>query len=496
MPTPVPTNLFQYYSSKGTALPSLSERATAYQTAGLGKSSEYTGTTDQNTALLGALTKTPAAGSGAGSKQVASDPAGSGGSTGTSPTAKLTAGLTDADGGSAVSSSSAVRSTINNGQSTDTAAQGSSNFASFAASVTPAGGPPAAPDYASTYAALRASQGVDTIEDNITTLQTQSNTLAAQLPAFEATAEEGATSGKVFNARMSEEQRDIQSQLDIVNGQISVAQNILQTKTDFINSMMDFTEKDYTTANTEYENTLSDNMSLVSAFNTEQDKVQNSAQANLQTISTLLSNSGKTWSDLSPTQQTQINQLELTAGIPQGTYETFMASKPKATVLSTSVQSDASGNEFVAVVNRDPDTGAISVTNIPTGGYKAPAGTNTVADQQSNFYAGVNDLINSGAVTTDGAPIVDSSGFITPEGFSSLVEAAAGSHLTRDDIIKQYGAQLYLPLDKNGNVQQSQASAYGLTPEEVKGITGTAAIDPDASAGGGGFWSSLFGTNP
>ena len=501
-----PTNLFQYYQSKGTALPSLSERATAYEKSGLGQASEYVGSVAQNNSLLGALTKNTGTGAGAGAgagSGTGGSPSGSPGGAGTggSPsggpaggtggTTPVTPGLSSADGGSAVSSSTSVRNALSSGLSTPDKVAGSSNFSSFAASVTPAGGPPATPQYASTYASLRASQGIDTIEDNITTLQNQANALSAQLPAFEASAEEGATSGKVFNARMSEEQRDIASQLDVLNGQISVAQSTLQTKTDFINTMMGYTKDDYTTASAQYENTLSDNMQLLSAFNTQQDKVTTSAQANLQTIATLISNSGMSLADLSPTQKTQIANLELAAGIPAGTYETFMASKPKATVLATSVQSDASGNEFVAVVNRDPATGAISVTNIPTGGYQPPTGTATVADQQNNFYAGVNDLISSKATTTDGSPVVDSSGYITPEGFKSIIQAGAESHLSVSDIIKQYGSQLYLPLDSNGNVSSDQASAYGLTPEQVKEITGSATIDQPQS-NSGGLWGQWF----
>lgn len=470
----LPTNLFQYYQSKGTALPSLSERATAYQSAGLGKASEYTGTADQNTALLGSLTNAP---------PPVTTPSKT---TSTSPVKSISSGLSADDGGSAASSSNPVRSAISSGQSTPEKANGSSNFASFAASVTPAGGPPAAPDYASTYAAQRASLGIDTVEDNITTLQQQAATLAAQLPAFEATAEEGATSGKVFNARESEEQRNIQSQLDIVNGQISIAQTTLQNKNDFLTSYMDWTEKDYTAANTEYENTLSDNMSLVSAFNTQQDKTQASAQANLQTINTLLSNSGKTYSDLSPTQQTQINQLELAAGLPPGTFATFAASKPKADVLGMVNGKDG----YTSVISRDPSTGAITASKIYTGVSTA---TPTATDSKDDFYSFINQQISSGGKTANGSPIVDSSGYITPDGLKAMIAAGATAGLSKDDILAEYSDQLYLPLDANGNVEQSQASAYGLSPVDVKKITGTATIDPDQQSGGSGFWSSLFG---
>lgn len=59
-PTPVatpvvPKTLSEYYISKGQSLPSLSQRATLFQQLGLGSSSTYAGTANQNNALLSAL---------------------------------------------------------------------------------------------------------------------------------------------------------------------------------------------------------------------------------------------------------------------------------------------------------------------------------------------------------------------------------------------------------------------------------------------------------
>lgn len=50
-----PTNLYQYYTSKGQNLPSVSDRAPIYEQYGLGSAGEYTGTAQQNTNLLGKL---------------------------------------------------------------------------------------------------------------------------------------------------------------------------------------------------------------------------------------------------------------------------------------------------------------------------------------------------------------------------------------------------------------------------------------------------------
>lgn len=48
-------NLYDYYTGQGKALPSLTERAQLYQTQGLGNATDYRGTAEQNTSLLGKL---------------------------------------------------------------------------------------------------------------------------------------------------------------------------------------------------------------------------------------------------------------------------------------------------------------------------------------------------------------------------------------------------------------------------------------------------------
>lgn len=53
------TNLYQYYTSQGKTLPSVSELAPVYEKYGLGNAGSYSGTAAQNTALLNKLTGNP-----------------------------------------------------------------------------------------------------------------------------------------------------------------------------------------------------------------------------------------------------------------------------------------------------------------------------------------------------------------------------------------------------------------------------------------------------
>lgn len=51
----MPTTLYDYYTKQGQSLPSLADRSKLYQQQGLGSAATYTGSVQQNTALLGKL---------------------------------------------------------------------------------------------------------------------------------------------------------------------------------------------------------------------------------------------------------------------------------------------------------------------------------------------------------------------------------------------------------------------------------------------------------
>ena len=54
-PPPSPTNLWEYYTGRGTSLPTIADRSKFYAAYGFGTADSYVGTAEQNTALLGAL---------------------------------------------------------------------------------------------------------------------------------------------------------------------------------------------------------------------------------------------------------------------------------------------------------------------------------------------------------------------------------------------------------------------------------------------------------
>lgn len=359
-----PKTLFEYYKNNNQQLPALSDRASLYEKAGFGSAATYTGSAFQNTQLLGHLTSnkntsdTP--------NPVKAQPQSA------AVTSKTVGGAVDPVTGLPLSSGAAGN---------QTATKSPQDVATYRATVEPAGGKPAAPNYSDNYAKLRADQGISTIEDNINHLAAEKDALQGQLSTFRAKEAIGATSSGVFNARMSEEERNIQERVDAIDRSLNIAQNNLTTKNNFIDSVMKWTQADYATAKDNYESTLSTNMQMQDRVDTQADKIQASARANLSTINTLIANSGKTYDALSPALKAQVNSLELQAGFPIGTFETFARAKPKANVLASTISYDDKGNQSVTIVNQDPDTNAISVTQVPTGGVKGYA---TLSNQEKN----------------------------------------------------------------------------------------------------------------
>ncbi len=78
----------------------------------------------------------------------------------------------------------------------------------------------------------------------------------------------------------------------------------------------------------------------------------------------------------------------------------------------------------------------------------------TEAQAKSQGYGLINQLL--ALKNPAGVPYVDNNGFLTPEGFKSIVQNAAEDGLSRADIISEYGDKIYGPA----------ASKYGLTPKE------------------------------
>ena len=254
-------------------------------------------------------------------------------------------------------STDALRSSLNkSGTDANTVPTGS--FDQFAAGILPTTQPSEAPNAVDQYQQLRKSQGVQSLQDVITSQETQKATLLDQLQQFKNSDTGNAQVTADFAAgRLSVAQQNIQDKIDAINRLEAVNQTNLNTKTDYIKSIMDFTSQDYAATNDAYEKQFSRNLSLQSAFSTEQNTMVDNARATLTTMQNMMNSSGMSLKELTPAQQYGISQLELQAGMQPGTITSLMAAKPKANIVGTSTYKGQT-----TIVSRDPETGAMSTT--------------------------------------------------------------------------------------------------------------------------------------
>lgn len=145
-----------------------------------------------------------------------------------------------------------------------------------------------------------------------------------------------------------------------------------------------------------------------------------------------------------------------------------------ATQIATAtglVKPDASSNTSVVEVNGrklliDTTTGTTikdlgAATTSSDTGTAAERSAAAVSNFQSNFVPGAT-FTGTGGTT----PVLDSNGNLTLEAFKSAIADAPSQGLSREDFLKAFG---YLLIDpKTGKVSPN----YGLTPTEVKTITG------------------------
>lgn len=90
----------------------------------------------------------------------------------------------------------------------------------------------------------------------------------------------------------------------------------------------------------------------------------------------------------------------------------------------------------------------------------------TVQERQADAISQYETAFNSGKTMSDGTPIVDANGFITPKAWKSAIADVSSVGLTRKAFIEAFGHLLF---SEKGKISDS----YGLTAQEIKTITGS-----------------------
>jgi hypothetical protein len=137
---------------------------------------------------------------------------------------------------------------------------------------------------------------------------------------------------------------------------------------------------------------------------------------------------------------------------------------------------DAKGNIIASGPAKPPNTTIRSIGGndvliddqgniIKTIGRSTSNTTQTQADKQAEALGQVNSLLQPGTTDSAGVPYVDSSGYITAQGFKTLVAAAQSSGIDRKTFLQEYAAYLFPG-------PASDYAGYGLTGAESKALRG------------------------
>jgi hypothetical protein len=337
-------------------------------------------------------------------------------------------------------------------------------LASLKAEVTPSTPKPTAPNLTDTYKNLLQTSGINDLESQLSNLKQQASSITATYSNLKLDEEGKPVPMNVINGRMSEEDRQATEKLNPINEQIKAITDQLTTKYSVVNNIMTFTGKDYDNAVQDYDKQFSDNIAMINAvktLSTTDNTAVDNARANLQIIYNGLSNGTATVDSLTPDQKANITKLETQAGLPVGFYNSIVAKNNGGSILSTTTRDD-NGTKYADVILKNSD-GSLSIKSYALGGTST--GNGTAGDQKNSAYTNINSILdNPKATTKDGAPVVDSNGKITPSGFNQIVKYGSTLGLNIDDILAQYGRQLYAG-------ENNDYAGYGLNQSQILKLT-------------------------
>ena len=221
---------------------------------------------------------------------------------------------------------------------------------------------PTLPDYLSTYKSATTEPVVGGLSYNdlntaLTTNKAQQRDLQTQLLQYQqGLSGEGLPQGEI-DAATSAKQKNMQLQLIQLQNQEANLTDQMNIASSYINNVMNFTGQDYQAALNDYNQTFTQNYQTQQLYNTQQDKQQTTAQAYLNSVANMISNSGVNWSNMDPTLKASVTQQELKAGWAPGTLEAFAQQNPSKKIIATVNGMDENGNNTVSFITQDQTTG-------------------------------------------------------------------------------------------------------------------------------------------
>lgn len=197
---------------------------------------------------------------------------------------------------------------------------------------------PGLPNYQSTFDVLRAENGMEAIETQLTNIDKTIADTQASLTSGLYDEEGKLKPMELIGSAQRELARQGQELLDTLNRSKSTLVAQYNTKANLINNTMEMMQMDYAAAVADYNAKFNQHVKIQEIINNridradkEANQMQDDARSNLGVITETMSAQNKLWKDLTPSMQAQITKLEMEAGIPQGStklmYESADATK-------------------------------------------------------------------------------------------------------------------------------------------------------------------------
>ncbi len=437
-------NLNEYYSQKGQALPSLSERAKLYESYGLGAASSYVGSVAQNTSFLGKLVGGSAAPAPTPPSPTNSAPPKVNNTTEATNYLQnfqtqiynnnnpLTSGFNSSDLVSALVNRGGYNQIdAENAAKGPRAADLAKEFGvgspsgsipttsaptgdEIRAAVTPSTPRPALLDRQAMLTSLRT-------EYKLPELETQLNDLKAAEAAIqdERVQRKSANAGKpvavgVISGRENEIEKQEREKLDSIALQKAVVTDELNTKYAVINSFVQYAGLDYNDAVNDYESKFNENLSIYKITKDGQVDERDAAKANLTTMMNAITSGNVNYSNLPADQKLQIQKLEVQAGLPVGFISTLQMS-PKDKILSFS---DDKSQVLMLDGNNQMKIVQTGITPKPTGD-----------DKKANLSSKATQILESNK---------NSYGHVSPAVWSQIMNAYIGDGGSKETFVSNY----------------------------------------------------------
>ena len=243
---------------------------------------------------------------------------------------------------------------------------------------------PALPNYESTGKSLMSEYGIEKIQSDMNSLDSQIADLQASMRQGMYNEEGKLKPMELIGTSQRELARQGQEALDTLTRAKAVLVDQYNTKVGLINTLMGWKGMDYQAAVDDYTRSFNEKMTFLQIVEGRMDQAdkelnaqKDAANVNLTFMQNSMISSGKIWDDLDSTQQAMIYKLEVQAGITPGTTQSFMNEKPDSEVLAQTTGYDASGNQVVTFIYKDKDGRPGVVETVKTSVTKEGDGVST-----------------------------------------------------------------------------------------------------------------------